>query len=93
MSEMAADEVSMPCRRCDTTTTHRRGPDSILRCVRCVIEDSIPGNDAPTPPASQPAVPMVEDERRPRSKAEIFAAIATALILGFLVYAFVAGRR
>jgi len=74
------------CRRCDTKTTHRRDPAGILRCVRCVIEDSLPGNDAPTPMAS-PVVEVPEEPRKIRI-AEIAAACVSILVVAFLVFAF-----
>ena len=88
----AADEVTTRCSRCDAVTTHRRDAKGILRCVRCVLEDSLPPNDAPTPIAT-PVVEMPAEEPRRRMRpAEMIAAVITVLVVGFLIYAFAKGH-
>ncbi|HET9987970.1 MAG TPA: hypothetical protein VFQ65_05610 [Kofleriaceae bacterium] len=82
-------EVEAPCSACGTRTKHRGDSAGALRCVRCVLEASLPVTSDVTPMVT-PAVPLA-DEPKQRSKAEIIAAIVSIAILGFLVYAFIRG--
>lgn len=95
MPRTGSDKVSAPCSRCGTTTTHRPDDAGRLHCVACMIEDSMnpnPASDTPTPLGIPRVPPAVEDEPKRRSPGEIVAAVATVLIVGFLIYAFVRGH-
>jgi len=86
---MSSVTVSAPCDKCGTTTSHRGDKYGVLRCVRCVLDTSLPPSEAPM---SDPSVVAVQEARKPRSVAEIVAAIITVLVLGFLAFAIVKGR-
>ena len=82
-------DVEAPCSACGTRTKHRGDSAGALRCVRCVLEASLPNKSDVTPLVS-PAVPLVDEPER-RSKTEIIAAIVSIAVLAFLVYAFIRG--